>query len=348
MLRLIVLAGLLCDHSDGWWFKGNTTEAPPPETSWEKFWERWLEVTAATGQWKDWGGRAFADAQSWAERVEVPKVEIGFNLWLVIDTLVGFLGWAIFGNAWHGVRSGCRRLLQIGALFLACLIAHYIWAVCYPVVSIIVACVVAVVWVCRRVLRLVGTLIFHMHRFAGGAPEAADVEFHGPGTGVVPETSILRGFKRTGDSSKQVVVRRGDEVAVFNVGSDVQNIRTHRLFLPVEADTARGSPGLVRRISAVDKVHLCRNVVCGEEVGEHFTENGVDDASIRRSSRSLTHTKVRWRLLEAFGVGSCRKGSRRLPMSSPASESMHLNRKRRNISATPVECHGRRPMVYSS
>ena len=192
-----------------------------------------------------------------------------------MDTLVGFMGWAIFGNAWQGVRTGCRRILQIGALLLACLVAHYIGAVCYPVVSIIVACLMAVIWVCRRVLRLVGTLIFHMHRLAGGAPEASDVEFHGPGTGVVPETSTLRSFKRTGDAVKQVVVRRGDEVAVFSVGNDVQNIRTHGLFLPVEADTIRGSPGLVRRIAAVDRIHLCRNVVCGEEVGEHFTEYGV-------------------------------------------------------------------------
>ena len=189
--------------------------------------------------------------------------------------MVGFLGWAVFGNAWHGVKSGCRRVLQIGALFLACLIAHYIWAVCYPVVSIIVACLMAVVWVCRKMLRLVGTVIFHVHRLAGGAPEASDVEFYRPGTGVVPETSDLRSFKRTGDAVKQVVVRRGNEVAVFNVGSDVQNIRTHGLFLPVEADTVRGSPSLVRKIAVVDKVHLCRNVVCGEEVGEHFTEYGV-------------------------------------------------------------------------
>jgi hypothetical protein len=133
----------------------------------------------------------------------------------------------------------------------------------------------AVVWVCRKMLRLVGTVIFHVHRLAGGAPEASDVEFYGPGTGVVPETSVLRSFKRTGDAVKQVVVRRGNEVAVFNVGSDVQNIRTHGLFLPVEADTVRGSPSLVRKIAVVDKVHLCRNVVCGEEVGEHFTEYGV-------------------------------------------------------------------------
>ena len=165
MLRVFVTALLLCDSGHGWWFKGNVTSDPPPQTTWERFSEQFPTFSDQVFQWRDWGSKIFSETQSWTERLEVPKVEFGFSLSLVIDTMVGFLGWAVFGNAWHGVKSGCRRVLQIGALFLACLIAHYIWAVCYPVVSIIVACLMAVVWVCRKMLRLVGTVIFHVHRW---------------------------------------------------------------------------------------------------------------------------------------------------------------------------------------
>ena len=86
---------------------------------------------------------------------------------------------------------------------------------------------------------------------------------------------MLRSFKRTGDNPKQVVVRRGDEVAVFCVGSDTQSIRTHGLYLPLEPDTIRGTPSLVRKLNVVERVHLCRNLACTEDAAEHFTEYGV-------------------------------------------------------------------------
>ena len=41
------------------------------------------------------------------------------------------------------------------------------------------------------------------------APEAADVDFVGPGTGAVPEMTALGGFKRPPDQAKLIVVRRG-------------------------------------------------------------------------------------------------------------------------------------------
>eukprot|EP00435_Cladocopium_sp_Y103_P042118 s923_g11.t1 len=203
----------------------------------------------------------------------MPPLE--FNLWLLVDSLVGFIGWAIFGNAWGGVKMGCKRLVQISAVLVVCLIAHYLWSVCYPVVSILLACLMAVVWILRRILRAIGTIFFHVQKISGGAPEAADAEFHGPGTGAVPETTVLRSFKRSGDNPKQVVVRRGSEVAVFSVGTDKQNIRTHGLYLPVEPDSVRGTPALVRQLRNADRVHLCRNLACTEEGGEHFTEYGV-------------------------------------------------------------------------
>eukprot|EP00435_Cladocopium_sp_Y103_P002944 s2186_g1.t1 len=197
------------------------------------------------------------------------------SLWLVVDWMMGFVGWAVFGSAWGGVKTGCRRLMQISIVLLVCLVFHYVWSVCYPVVSIVMACLMAVVWILRKILKAIGTVFFYAQRFSGGAPEAADAEFHGPGTGAVPETALLRSFKRSGDNPKQVVVRRGDEVAVFSVGSDQQSIRTHGLYLPIEPDSVRGTPALVRRLSTVDRVHLCRNLACTEEAAEHFAEYGL-------------------------------------------------------------------------
>ena len=134
----------------------------------------------------------------------------------------------------------------------------------------------ALVWVLRRILKATGTIFFHAQRLAGGAPETADTEFHGPGTGAVPETAVLRSFKRSGDNPSRWL--SGGEkryIAVFTVGTDTQNIRTHGLYLPIEADTVRGTPSLVRKLNVTDRVRLCRNLVCTEDATEHFTEYGV-------------------------------------------------------------------------
>ena len=96
-----------------------------------------------------------------------------------------------------------------------------------------------------------------------------------PGTGTTPDTATLRAFKRTGDAQKMIVVRRGSDVAVFQVGTESQSIRTPGLFVPIEPDTVRGSPSLVRALKLVEKVHLCRGMTCTEEGGEHFHEYAV-------------------------------------------------------------------------
>lgn len=85
----------------------------------------------------------------------------------------------------------------------------------------------------------------------------------------------MRAFKRTGDSQKLLVVKRNDEVAMVQVGSDTQSIKTHGLYVPIEPASARGSVGLVKRLRDVEKIHLCRNEACAEEGGEHFTIYGL-------------------------------------------------------------------------
>ena len=273
IFRCCLFAVVLAHRGEGWWFVNRTDTRDETRTRWTQFKDSFPKVEAQIDRWQQWFSDNMSDFPWGSSSDASPSLE--FNLWMLLDTVFGLVGWVLFGSAWGGVKTGCRRLLQITAVLLICLVAHYVWAVCYPVVSILIACLMAVVWLLRRTLRAIGTMVFYAQRLTGGAPEAADAEFHGPGTGAVPETAVLRGFKRSGDNPKQVVVRRGDEVAVFSVGSDTQSIRTHGLYLPIEPDTVRGTAGLMRRLNVVDKVHLCRNLVCTEEAAEHFTEYGV-------------------------------------------------------------------------
>ena len=273
MAKLLLVAALLSAQCDGWWY--NRTEPPPrPSDRWQRFQDQVPETEAWITRWWHWSDGLGSDWRRYWDETTISS-SFDLNLWLVVDTISGLAGWAVFGNAWGGVKQGCQRILRLMVVLTVCVAAHYLWSVCYPVVSILIACLMAVVWILRRLLNGVGTVFFYAQKLAGGAPEAADAVFHGPGTGAVPETAVLRSFKRTGDNPKQVVVRRGDDVAVFSVGSDTQSIRTHGLYLPVELDSVRGSPSLVRRIKGVDRVHLCRNSVCTEEAAEHFTEYGV-------------------------------------------------------------------------
>ena len=149
------------------------------------------------------------------------------------------------------------------------------WAVCYPAVSLIVGLILTVVWILRSLLKAAGKMLFYVQRLAGGAPEAVDVNYIGPATGKIPETSELRQFKPTGSAERMVAVKRNGSVAVFKVGTDVPSIRSHGIYLPVDVDTIRGSADLVSALKGHDRVHLCRNEVCPETGGHHFCLYGV-------------------------------------------------------------------------
>ena len=149
------------------------------------------------------------------------------------------------------------------------------WAVCYPAVSLIVGLILTVVWILRSLLKAAGKLLFYIQRLAGGAPEAVDVNYIGPATGKIPETSELRQFKPSGSSERMVAVKRNGSVAVFKVGTDVPSIRSHGIYLPVDGDTVRGSADLVSALKGHDRIHLCRHEVCSESGGHHFCQYGV-------------------------------------------------------------------------
>ena len=130
------------------------------------------------------------------------------GLCMLLDAIISFVGWMFFGNTWPGVKSGCQRAFRVVMLVLICLCAHYVWALCWPVISLISALIMALVWFVRAIIRKLGTLVYWAQRAAGGVPEAADTEFIGPGTGRIPETADLRAFKKSGAADKWVLVKR--------------------------------------------------------------------------------------------------------------------------------------------
>eukprot|EP00438_Fugacium_kawagutii_P016160 Skav224594 [mRNA] locus=scaffold2684:226725:233217:+ [translate_table: standard] len=234
---------LCCTLSHGWWWSNNTVRGDPVNP-----WEDWLKDRSPKLA-EIW----MAADESWKRLRTVTEGTYSWTwdqgLWWLFDAVVGTLGWMIFGSAWSGVQSGLRRLMQLGALLFVCLAAHYIWTVCYPIVSLAVGLLMAIVWVCRRILRIGGTCLFYVQKWTGGAPKAVDVIYHGPGTGKVPETAELRQFKPTGSTAKWVAVKRGSDAAVFQVTAEAGTIRSHGLYVGIEQDTVRGSPSLAQALT---------------------------------------------------------------------------------------------------
>lgn len=238
------------------------------------------------GPWEEWTQRSFprawglyADGAARAGQVRAWAGELGEmgserGLWVIFDVVVGTLGWLVFGTAWTGVKAGCRRALQLAIILVVCIAAHYVWALCWPVISLLVTITMALVWAVRKLVRLCGTGVYYVQRLVGGTPEACDADYYGPGVGRTPETSELRQFKPPASGEKWVVLKRDGMVAVLRVGPEAHPIKSSGMFLSVDADSLRGDQRLLHQLGGYDRVHLCRHAVCAEE-GQHFQTYGL-------------------------------------------------------------------------
>ena len=156
----------------GWWFAPNATEVmgEEPPTGWRSrfkaafpaWGERWEKVETEATSFYAW-------AATGVEGMDITSFDTG--LWLLVDTVVGLLGWCLFGSSWPNVRTGCRRVMQISLVLCVSLVAHYIWAVCYPVVSLFVGLGMALIWLCRKLLRVLGASVFWVQRITGASPK---------------------------------------------------------------------------------------------------------------------------------------------------------------------------------
>ena len=156
---LIIFLTCSLDRCYGWWFRGqaNQTDDQQPRKPAKSFYER---IPGLDG-WMDRLEDGKARLRELSDDFDVSQWDSA--IWWCLDSIVSVVGWLFFGSAWGSVRNGCRRVMQVGVIILFCIATHYVWAVCYPIVSVLVAVVVAVFWLLRRLLRAVGTA-FSMSR----------------------------------------------------------------------------------------------------------------------------------------------------------------------------------------
>ena len=258
-LRL-VLTCLAVTASSRWW-NGKTSAEPERTRTFYENYTDWVfnQTFSANTTLSDIFGLSATGWDGW--------------LWTVCDTVIGVLGWLIFGNSWTQVRTGFSLIVRLTVILFVCVAAHYIFALCWPVVSLLMGILLTAFWVVRSLLKCCGRAVYYTQRLCGGVPEAAEAEFFGPDTGEVPETSDLRRLKKGSDGERWILVRRGGLTAIMKV-QEASSIRSTGLYITYEPDSLRGDESLLQTLHGSDKVHICRNQSCTED-GQHFKSYAV-------------------------------------------------------------------------
>ena len=260
-LRLVV--GLLAvQQAPGWWGEAKRDVPRPPAFSTEpRAYMRWVYNQTVNGTWLP---EDFWDL--------TPKSWDGW-LWMACDAIFSTLGWLIFGRSWDQVRGGFSVIIRLSVLLFVCVIIHYLLALCWPVISLLMGIALTLVWLVRTTLKCCGRVMFVTQRLTGGVPEAVDASFFGPELGEVPETSELRKLKRSGEGERWVLLRREGRTVIFKV-QETSSIKASGLYVTIEPNTMRGDQDLLASLQGYDKVHICRHESCNEE-GPHFKQYAV-------------------------------------------------------------------------
>ena len=272
MFRFFRLATccLLAPSISGWWT--NTDKPVEPPNAWEepRKYAQWMYNRTMDG----WNNTTFGNLFDSTEYLAGwSSASWDGWVWTLLDSIVSTLGWLVFGKAWTQVRSGFALLIRVGIFLGICIVIHYLFAMCWPIVSIVVGIAVTFIWMGRTTLKCCGRVMYALQRLCGGVPEAADAVFFGPGTGETPETAALRKLKKGSDGERWIVVRQDGHTAVFRI-SDATSIKSSGLYVNHDVETLRGDGPLVACLKGHDRLHLCRNEVCNEE-GQHFKEYAI-------------------------------------------------------------------------
>ena len=283
MWRSVCLA-LACHNAvlaPGWW-TGSTTQGsstdemsqdgdpgePDPEPTFRAYFHQLLNRTAGWNFTGARGPRTFATSWSWSNWS--PRYVEGW-FWTGLDLVVSAIGWMIFGKSWTQVKTGVSVLLRLAVATSICVVIHYLFALCWPIVSLILGVFLTAAWLVRTCLKCFGRLGFFIQRLCGGVPEVTGASFIGPGTGETPETGDLRKLKKSaGSEDKWVLVKREGCHAIFKV-TESSSIKAAGLYLSFDAETLRGDEALLKELRGCDKVHICRHQQCQEE-GQHFKQ----------------------------------------------------------------------------
>ena len=188
-----ILSVLLVHQVPGWWWR----EPKPGEEA------PYAEFTEPPKRYAGW---VFNQTQRWGWRWPEQLAEVSLSwdswFWTALDLVFGGFGWIIFGKSWSQVRLGVSVLFRVGLILGICLLIHYVFALCWPIVSLLLGVALTVVWLVRSLIKVFGRATFLLQRLTGGIPEAADAVFFGPDLGEVPETSELRKLKKGSDGEK--------------------------------------------------------------------------------------------------------------------------------------------------
>ena len=267
---------LLGEGVPRWWSYPTQTEGsdeksqPEASTSEEHIPSYFQWLFNGTAKWnftKELNSTKEGKTPFWANWV--PRNLDGW-FWTGLDMAVSALGWLVFGKSWTQVRTGVSLLMRVTVALSICMVIHYLFALCWPIVSMILGCILTLIWLARTLMKCCGRGAFYVHRMLGGVPELAGAVFIGPGTGETPETAELRKFKKSGDADKWILVRRNGMHAVFKV-TDSSSIRAQGLFVTPDPDSVRGDEKLLQELKGHDQLHLCRHDTCTEE-GQHFKQ----------------------------------------------------------------------------
>ena len=249
------------------------------------FWGPLLEhLATANNRTRDWWGTWTETLMGSAKPAAPPDTWTWDGAPLVFfEFLVTWVGWALFGDTWHQVRSGFTRLVRIAAFLLAVVMAHYMFALAWPAVAIALALVRTVVWLLRSVVRLCGFCRFKASRWTGAVPEATGVTWEGPESvaqaGSPTLTAAFQHLKAEAARADGpgVVLRRGDAVMWVRPSTAQTAIRSPGLTLSIVGDFSRGADEALRTsLQGASEVRLCRGLRCDVEPElQHFKSYAV-------------------------------------------------------------------------
>ena len=152
MFRFFRLATccLLAPSISGWWT--NTDKPVEPPNAWEepRKYAQWMYNRTMDG----WNNTTFGNLFDSTEYLAGwSSTSWDGWVWTLLDSIVSTLGWLVFGKAWTQVRSGFALLIRVGIFLAICIVIHDLFAMCWPIVSIVVGIAVTFIWMGRTTLK---------------------------------------------------------------------------------------------------------------------------------------------------------------------------------------------------
>ena len=252
------------DEQAAWWgsWAAPGAEAERPTAGGSESWAQWadarMDAAWAHRPWRGKGGQKPATPAP-------PAQASSTSSWA--SFLLDFLGWALFGPYWGGVRTYTMRVLGVVLVLLVSAGIHHVACALGPLFGTVSIVLHGLVWVLRWVATWGGRRAI---RTKSG--ETTQLEFWGPSVARYPTTAALRTMKGGGGGEPQRAVLCIDTDVIL-VETDVAGcsaINRHGMTLGVGAVVGTTSRRTGRALMSARRVHLCRaspctDTACGDD-----------------------------------------------------------------------------------